>query len=144
MFQRIFLPVESAEAFNGALESVVRFTLEQKAALRLAHVINDSLLVANVEGYAQVTIEGLRDDGRCLLAEALAAVRPRLPDVDSVLLEASSHRVPEVLVDAARAWPADLIVMLTHGRHGLDHFFFGSVTEQIQRHSRLPMLLFHL
>lgn len=144
MFQRIFLPLESADGLTGSLERVVDFALEQHAALRLAHVVNDSLLVANVEGYAQVTIEGLRNDGQALLDEALACIRPRLPAADSVLLEASSHRLPEELVAAAHAWQADLMVMLTHGRHGLDHFFFGSVTEAVLRHSGLPMLLLHL
>lgn len=29
--------------------------------------------------------------------------------------------------------PADLIVMATHGRTGLKHFFFGSVAEKVLR-----------
>jgi len=35
----------------------------------------------------------------------------------------------------------DLIVMSTHGRSGLSHFFFGSVAEKVSRHSRVPVLL---
>jgi nucleotide-binding universal stress UspA family protein len=35
----------------------------------------------------------------------------------------------------------DLIVMSTHGRTGLSHFFFGSVAEKVSRHSRVPVLL---
>ena len=35
----------------------------------------------------------------------------------------------------------DLIVMSTHGKSGLSRFFFGSVSERVSRHSRVPVLL---
>jgi len=34
----------------------------------------------------------------------------------------------------------DLIVMGTHGRHGLDHILLGSVTEKVLRKARCPVL----
>jgi nucleotide-binding universal stress UspA family protein len=35
------------------------------------------------------------------------------------------------LLDEAKAWPADLIVLGSHGRHGLDHLLMGSVAESV-------------
>lgn len=34
---------------------------------------------------------------------------------------------------------ADLIVMTTHGRSGLAHFFLGSTTEMVVRHAKVPV-----
>jgi nucleotide-binding universal stress UspA family protein len=34
----------------------------------------------------------------------------------------------------------DIVVMGTHGRSGLSHFFLGSVTEKVVRHSPVPVL----
>lgn len=45
------------------------------------------------------------------------------------------------IIDAARA--ADLIVMATHGRTGLDHMVIGSVAEKVVRHAPIPVLTMH-
>ena len=39
------------------------------------------------------------------------------------------------IVEAAREWPADLIVIGSHGRRGLDRLFIGSVAEAVARHA---------
>ncbi len=39
------------------------------------------------------------------------------------------------IVEAAREWPADLIVIGSHGRRGLDRLFLGSVAESVARHA---------
>jgi len=39
---------------------------------------------------------------------------------------------------------ADLIVIGTHGRTGLDHVLFGSTAEKVVRKSKLPVLTVRL
>lgn len=39
------------------------------------------------------------------------------------------------IVDAAREWAADLIVIGSHGRKGIDRLLLGSVAESIVRHA---------
>jgi len=39
---------------------------------------------------------------------------------------------------------ADLIVVSTHGRRGLAHFFFGSVGEDVANHAETPVLTFRI
>ena len=47
----------------------------------------------------------------------------------------------EEILALAREIPADLIVMATHGRSGLDRVLLGSVAEQVIRRSRIPVIL---
>ncbi|MFP5042796.1 universal stress protein [Parasediminibacterium sp. JCM 36343] len=47
----------------------------------------------------------------------------------------------EAILKVASEWGADLIVMGTHGRQGLEHLFMGSVAEKVVRHSTIPMLI---
>lgn len=49
-------------------------------------------------------------------------------------------RPAEALLEEAQRWGADLIVLGTHGRRGLDHLFFGSVAEQVVRRAQVPVL----
>ena len=48
----------------------------------------------------------------------------------------------EEIVRLAELVEADLIAMATHGRSGLDRLRHGSVTEQVLRHSHIPLLAF--
>jgi len=45
------------------------------------------------------------------------------------------------IVEAARFYGADVIVMSTHGRSGLGRLVFGSVAESVLRGTTLPILL---
>jgi nucleotide-binding universal stress UspA family protein len=46
----------------------------------------------------------------------------------------------EILI-AAEKWRADLIIVGTHGRVGLDHLLIGSIAEKVIRHSTLPVFV---
>jgi nucleotide-binding universal stress UspA family protein len=39
------------------------------------------------------------------------------------------------ILEAAKNWRADLIVLGSHGRKGLEHFLMGSVSEAVARHA---------
>lgn len=42
---------------------------------------------------------------------------------------------PRAIIDAAREWPADLIVLGSHGRRGFERLLLGSVAESVVRHA---------
>ena len=52
----------------------------------------------------------------------------------------SDYTVDEGVLNFSKKYNADLIVMPTHGRKGLSHFFMGSVGEDVVNHSTLPVL----
>jgi universal stress protein A len=47
------------------------------------------------------------------------------------------------IVRVARELAVDLIVMVTHGRTGLEHLILGSVTEHVIREAPCPVLVLH-
>lgn len=45
------------------------------------------------------------------------------------------------IVEEARSWPADLIIVGSHGRGGVEHLLLGSVAESVVRHASCPVLV---
>lgn len=45
------------------------------------------------------------------------------------------------ILDAAKETNADIIVMGSHSRHGLDKILMGSVAEKVLRNSRIPLFI---
>jgi nucleotide-binding universal stress UspA family protein len=62
-------------------------------------------------------------------------------DADSKVLEAIGGRVSKFVVSEAEEWPADLIVMGTHGLRGIERLVMGSDAETVARTSPVPVLL---
>lgn len=47
------------------------------------------------------------------------------------------------IINTAKEWEADLIVMGTHGRTGLTSLLLGSVAEYVIRHSNILVMVVH-
>ncbi|HKI63600.1 MAG TPA: universal stress protein [Burkholderiales bacterium] len=45
------------------------------------------------------------------------------------------------LVDEAASWPADVVVLGTRGRSGLERLLLGSVADGVARRSMIPVVL---
>jgi nucleotide-binding universal stress UspA family protein len=73
------------------------------------------------------------------LREKLLAVRPEDPGVAVEHILAEGDAAGEIL-RVAQAKRADLIVMGTHGRTGLERLLLGSVAEQVLRSASCPVL----
>ncbi len=54
---------------------------------------------------------------------------------ESKLIEMISFKgeVADKIMEEAKSWPADLIVIGAHGRHGFNHLLMGSVAEGVIR-----------
>jgi nucleotide-binding universal stress UspA family protein len=57
----------------------------------------------------------------------------------NVTTEVRTGTAARELVEAVT--PRDLLVVASHGRHGLERWLIGSVAEQVVRHSPAPVLI---
>jgi nucleotide-binding universal stress UspA family protein len=78
-----------------------------------------------------------RDD---IVAELQRAVDRAGATARAPRLLAQEGRAHELIVHRAAAWPADLIVMGTHGRTGFNRLFLGSITEKVVHTVACPVL----
>lgn len=117
------------------------------ARLTVVHVIEPASAPPGLEGFAldgmpldweQRIERGREAAARRNLDAMLQNERdPAVPMESKVLL----GLLPGALTDAVKDLAADLLVVGTHGRRGVAHFFLGSVAERVLRHASCPVLI---
>lgn len=142
-FQRVLVAVDGSAPSRAALLLAVRVARATGARLIFCHAVETDRI------YAEYGASGLdpgpviderRRDGRDLLDAACEEARSAGVDADLALVE--GHAL-EVILAAAKARGADLLVMGTHGRRGLQRWTLGSVAERVVRQATCPVLTIH-
>jgi nucleotide-binding universal stress UspA family protein len=144
MYQRILIAVDGSELSNHALREAIALAQNQHAALRIVHVVDEVTL--NWEGeYADMSeiLASFRESGQRILENAQNIAREAGMEHEAKLLEIQTfgHRISDLILEEAKDWPADLIVVGTHGRRGLHAVLLGSVSDGILRRASVPVLL---
>ncbi|HTJ55116.1 MAG TPA: universal stress protein [Nitrosospira sp.] len=142
MYRHILVPVDGSSTSARALQEALGLARQQTAELELVYVMEDVLFLENEAyiNYEEVQ-KSARSAGEKTLAQAQAAVRQAGMTAEQRLLEARGERIASVIIEEARRWPADLIVIGTHGRSGFSRILFGSVAEGVVRTAHIPVLL---
>ena len=145
MYRRILVAIDESETSDIAFQEAVSLAKDQKAALRIVHVIDVSPAYLTVETpYPFVEYQkAMQEAGEKLLADRVAKARLAGVEVDSKLITIGMYgeRIYDVIEEQSKQWPADLIVIGTHGRRGARHLMLGSVAEGLIRVATKPVLL---
>lgn len=142
--QQILVPVDGSHTSVKALETAIELACLNKARLRLLYVIDQLDYVNGFEtakAYCEQTLPFMRADGERLLAQMRSLAEVKGVVCDSVLLESGADRLCDVVAEHARLIRADMIVLGSHGRRGLNRVLMGSDAEQIVRHAPVPVLV---
>ena len=144
MYSRILVPVDGSEASFGALNEAVQLAKQQGGELRLLHIVKAPMLdygFSADDSSRQDIIAALSKIGKSILANANATVREQGLAPECLLIESVAGSAAAVILAQARQWPADLIVIGTHGRRGIRRLVMGSDAEYIVRTAPVPVLL---
>jgi universal stress protein A len=131
-FRSILLPIEFDDSAKAVLDLARQLAEANGATLHLLHVV--TILLA--PGEATSVVVTREDDVKAEL-EKLAKEHLGLLEHQ---VHTSTGDTAKSILEAARDMGVDLIVMPTHGRHGLPRFFLGSVAEQVVRDAPCPVL----
>jgi nucleotide-binding universal stress UspA family protein len=143
MYKRILVAVDGSPVSNKALVAALQMARESGGQVRLIHSIDEMPYFTGIDGGAgSVDVLGiLRAGGTRVLADALAIAQSAGVTADTLLTEDFGVRLGDTVAEAARQWNADLIVLGTHGRHGIGRLMLGSGAEQIIRAAPVAVLV---
>lgn len=144
MYKNILVPLDGSATSRRGLSEAIKLAGLTGARLKLLHFIDPFSYVGGFESPSVYLIDllpVLREAGEAILKEGQALAAAQQIPAETVLVDDASDRLCDRVIAQAITWPADLIVMGTHGRRGVNRVFLGSDAEQILRLAPVPVLL---
>jgi len=161
-FKHLLVPTDFSEPANHALRYAIEEAKLHGAKVTLVHVLSPDTRtdVHYVSGASDPRTDGGLDPaaggrvgGGALLSQPAVVRRDRAEEALTQLrdlmmksfegpweVEVANGHPAETIVRFALERGADLIVMNTHGRTGLQHVLLGSVAEKVVRLAPCPVL----
>ena len=144
MYQRILVPIDGSTPSNQGLDEAIKLALLTGARLRLIHVLASQIYATGFGVYGDYSgdlIFRMEEAGKQVLEDGKTRATAANLEVDSLLIDGLGMRVSEAVIQQTKLWGADLIVIGTHGRRGVNRLLLGSDAEQIMRLAPVPVLL---
>ena len=143
MYKKILCPVDGSPTSNCGMMEAIHLAKDQNAKLRFLHVIDMYFPIMDATGDFNVVYidDVLRENGKKVLKKAEVAAHKAGVEADSHMVEAIGGRVSKFVMHQVKEWPADLVVMGTHGLRGIERLVMGSDAETVVRTSTVPVLL---
>ncbi|HUA33559.1 MAG TPA: universal stress protein [Candidatus Binataceae bacterium] len=135
-YPTILAPIQFNDPNSSvALEMARRLALDSKGRVFLLHVTPSKSVIPDLPGYREV----YATDEPSVRRELQKLASENLADVASEIIVKVGDPA-ETINLVAQQIGAQMIVMCTHGRSGLSHFFMGSVAEKVVREAPCMVL----
>lgn len=139
--KKILVPIDFSECSEKALQYAIPFARQFQASLTLLYVVQmpyaageEAAVIDMVRLQSQMGADGKQGLAALITVNAPAAKIP----MASIVREGSPS---QEIIQTAQERDIDLIIISTHGRTGLPHFFLGSTAERVVRHATCPVLV---
>jgi nucleotide-binding universal stress UspA family protein len=138
-FKRILISVDDSAYSIEAVKKGVELAKLNNAELGLIHVIDESQTVGNIDAGISPA------DALVILEKESDKFMIGLKDIyfhDLSITQFSPVGKPvKEIIKTAERWGADLIVTGTHRTSGWKRLIIGSISEDIIRHSKIPVMV---
>jgi nucleotide-binding universal stress UspA family protein len=148
MYHKILLPTDGSKFAEKAAEHAIWIASRSGAEIIVLNVIETSSLVGLPAEDLIVRIkEMLKEEGRRSLERISEMVTEsekeyKIEDIQ-ITLKTEEGSPADAILKTVEKEDVDLVVMGTSGKHGLDRFLLGSVTEKVVRSAKCPVLAVH-
>src|SRR5665647_871070 len=142
MFKHLLVPVDGSSTSRQSIEKAIAIAEAFKSEVTVIYVIDPYAFTGVGTDFSYGQAEYL-SAATAEANEAIKAAKRAFQDhgisVTASIVE--GHAVFRGILETAESVGADLVVMGSHGRHGLEKLVLGSVTAQVLSHTRLSVLV---
>ena len=136
-FKKILVPTDFSSQSDKSLDYAVMVANQFGAKIILLHIIEPFPYTTTDAFMVVDNSEAMRSIAETLIKNQSKTLRQKKISVKTDLIVGNPAQ--EIIKKAERE-KADLIVMGTHGRTGVEHVLLGSVAEKIVRLANCPVL----
>lgn len=140
-FNKILVPIDFSAPSENALEYAIALANKLGASIEVMHCY-DLPILASPDGAIIAGPEVVRR-----IIDSATDALDKLVERHASGARLTSHLTqgpaPAAIVERAEELGADLVVLGTHGRTGLERLLLGSVAERVVRTSPVPVLTVH-
>lgn len=149
--KKILIALDYDPTAEKIAETGYALATAMKAEVILVHVIAEPVYYSSIEdspimgftgfmGFSDVNIPEVVDELKKESQRFLDQSKEHLGDA-SIKTRVMEGVFADSILEAAKSESADIIVMGSHGRGGLDKLIMGSVAEKVLHHSSVPLFI---
>lgn len=149
MYKKILLPTDGSKYAEKASKHAIWIAGHSGAEIIAINVVDTSSLVGlPAEDLTVKVTEILKEEGKRSLETISEILEDTKKEFDlqksiKLTMETKEGSPADAILKTMEEEDVDLIVMGTSGKHGLDRFLLGSVTEKVVRSAKCPVLAVH-
>lgn len=138
-YKKILIAVDDSAFSMKAAKAGFALAHAIKAMIGILYVVDKSKEVSNTDlGMTPAQSQTI------LLREAEKTIEQYIKmynGIDKIFRFTPEGFPEQEILNIAKEWEADLIIMGTHGRSGLGRILTGSIAEYIIRHAEIPVMV---
>lgn len=140
----ILIAIDQSAFASDVVDFIGRHRWTESENFTVVHVV-DSLLVGSHMSFLPSPVlddikDKAREQGRKAVHQAAERLRQLFPDA-SVAEEILEGFVVDSIVDFASSWPAEIVVIGSHGHRGSNKFTLGSVARSVSSQAQCSVLI---
>jgi nucleotide-binding universal stress UspA family protein len=149
MYNKILLPTDGSKYAENAAKHAIWIASKSGASIIALNVVDTSSLIGlPAEDLTVRVTEILKEEAHKSLENIQDMInefrKEKRIEKDIELIKESKEGSPaDIILQTVEEDDIDLIVMGTSGKHGIDRFLLGSVTEKVVRSVGCPVLAVH-
>ena len=142
MFKHLLVPVDGSSTSRQSIEKAIAIAEAFKSEVTVIYVI-DPYAFTGVGtdfsyGQAEYLSAATAEANEAIEAAKKAFLEHGISVTASIV---EGHAIYRGILETAESVKADLLIMGSHGRRGLEKLVLGSVTAQVLSHAHLPVLV---
>jgi len=138
---KILLAVDGSSFSDAAVEEVATRSWPEGSELRIVSAIEPLSFPTSEawvppDNYIVALEKAAQERARSIVNEAAERVQTLQRDKLRITREVATGHPKHVILSDAESWPADLIVVGSHGYRGLTRLWLGSVSQAVASHAK--------
>ncbi len=142
MYNKILLPVDGSEYSEEAISHAYHMAKVDNSEIIILNVVDNNHLISLPEDTLDEAVVIMDEQGKEIVNHALKTIKELDKNSEIKITTKTVEGNPTAaILKMAEKEKVGIIIMASSGKHTIDRFLLGSVTEKTVRHSKIPVLV---